>query len=130
MTKGKKAETRDPLDALRRKASREAVRYAVQRAIECPECGGILDYRRAVLITPKGRGAGITCAGCFRRVENQLIEAAAAGGERLAAAVSNIAELIRDNALDDGRHPGEPLKALYLAPGTALGDGVRAALEG
>jgi hypothetical protein len=54
------------MEFLERQLNREAVRYAVQRAIFCPDCGGILDMDDAVLITGSG-GAGVACGACWDR---------------------------------------------------------------
>lgn len=47
-------------------AAREALRYAVSRAITCPCCGGVLDAKAAVLLT-HGTDAAIACAACYGR---------------------------------------------------------------
>ena len=57
----------DPiLGTLGRDMARKALGYAEGRAITCPECGDILDQRRAVLVTSTGPTArcGIACARC------------------------------------------------------------------
>lgn len=41
--------------------SRNLLRYAVGRAISCPHCGAILDFRRAVLITADAGPAIVFC---------------------------------------------------------------------
>ena len=57
------------------KLSREAVRYAVQLQMFCPECDVCLDVDRAILVT-SSRGAGILCEACMgkalRRVLSKL----------------------------------------------------------
>lgn len=46
--------------------TRGILAHAVGRAICCPQCGNILDVKRAVLVEYKGRN-GIACASCFDR---------------------------------------------------------------
>ena len=45
--------------------SRQAVRYAVQRAIFCPDCRSILDTGKAILFTDTDT-ASVVCETCFR----------------------------------------------------------------
>jgi len=41
-----------------------AVRYAVSKAMFCPDCGRVLDTPRSVLVTTS-KAAGISCEDCF-----------------------------------------------------------------
>ena len=54
------------------RCQREALKYAVGRALSCPTCGRILDARRSVLMTPMrspaanaSRGCSIACGNCW-----------------------------------------------------------------
>lgn len=50
------------------RARREVLRYAVQTAIQCPHCGGILDVSTTVLLEDTKRSQfAIACAPCSGR---------------------------------------------------------------
>ncbi len=46
------------------------LKYAVQRAMFCPDCGTVLDVKRAVLVNDKG----IACAKCYDKVAHMIDE--------------------------------------------------------
>lgn len=54
------------LDDLKRTVNKGLLRYAVQRAIFCPHCRGILDVRDARLIEVDNKH-GIICGACWKR---------------------------------------------------------------
>ena len=57
----------DLLEGLAGTLSRQAVRYAVQRAIFCPDCRSILDTGKAILFTDTAKHkASVVCETCFR----------------------------------------------------------------
>ena len=63
----------DPiLSALERKMHRETLKYAVGRAISCQECGTVLDYRKATLVTHKPEGMSIRCTSCWDSVVERM----------------------------------------------------------
>ena len=55
----------DLLEGLAGTLSRQAVRYAVQRAIFCPDCQHVLDTGKAILFTDTAM-ASVVCETCFR----------------------------------------------------------------
>ena len=57
----------DLLERLAGTLSRQAVRYAVQRAIFCPDCQHVLDTGKAILFTDTEKHkASVVCETCFR----------------------------------------------------------------
>lgn len=60
--------------------NREALRYAVQRAITCPQSGRVLDISRAVLVEIAGRGSGVYDAEMWDSVEATVREHVAKEG--------------------------------------------------
>jgi hypothetical protein len=57
----------DLLEGLAGTLSRQAVRYAVQRAIFCPDCQHVLDTGNAILFTDTAKHkASVVCETCFR----------------------------------------------------------------
>ena len=68
---------------MEREVNKGLVKYAVGRAIFCPDCSGILDYRRTVLITGVGK-AGIACGKCWDKRKAALIKK---HGDELTAAI-------------------------------------------
>ena len=67
--------TNDPIVAgLEKMARQEIVRAAAGRAIFCPDCNDILDYKSAALVTPLSAATGrpvesracISCGPCLR----------------------------------------------------------------
>ena len=74
MTTRKKLEDNaaDPiLDPLRRRMTIKLLKYAVGRAICCPTCGKVLDYRRAVMISAPHYEA-IACASCYDAIDPKV----------------------------------------------------------
>ena len=72
----------DSIDSSLRKTARTGLlRYAVQRAIFCPRCSGILDMRRAWILANS-----VYCAACVRAV------LATPAGERVLAALQGLME--------------------------------------
>lgn len=61
----------DPLDMMRVTVNRNLLKHACGTAMFCPQCQGILDAPRAVLITGP-RGAWISCAGCWGKGPFQM----------------------------------------------------------
>jgi len=47
------------------------VQAAVQRRISCPDCGCILDQRRATVIERNRKPAGISCTVCYSKNVDQ-----------------------------------------------------------
>lgn len=68
---------------MEREVNTGLVKYAVGRAIFCPDCKSVLDYRRAVLITGVGK-AGISCTTCWDKRKAALIKK---HGDELTAAI-------------------------------------------
>ena len=62
-----------PDELMEREVNKNLVKYAVGRAIFCPDCEVVLDYRRAVLITGVGK-AGISCTKCWDKRKAALIK--------------------------------------------------------
>ena len=42
------------------------VQQAVSHKITCPDCGSILDQRRATVLETNGRSIGISCNACYQ----------------------------------------------------------------
>jgi hypothetical protein len=81
--------TLDPIDQFKRKVERDAFKFSVGRAIFCchPDCGVILDYRRAVELSAcKGEkyvSVKVFCADCADRVRPIIEEKLVPLGMRL-----------------------------------------------
>ena len=54
------------LTPLQAELTRHLVRYAVQRALWCPECDGVLDTASSALVTVKDTGAVCWCERCLK----------------------------------------------------------------
>lgn len=82
-------------DTFTREIQRQALRYAVQRAIFCPVTGEVLDMRRAVDVTVRRNGA----------IATTMVMAAHAWDTQGPAAMSAVSEAFPDATWEilDGR---------------------------
>ena len=88
----------DPIfDGLRKTLTRNLLKDAAGRAIQCPTCGRILDWKDTVLLTTP-RGAGVSCGSCW---DASLERLRAKHGTD--AIDTYLEELRASDSIDDGR---------------------------